>query len=327
MSHDEIATSMFGAASPLKASKRAAQHILSHARKVPLSRLLDSLEHGVSRIMSSPERVMPKARSQMLPEPPSGSLAPRRAKHQVKNFHSTRKHVIELYEAFVTRQEVEQARARASEKEKEATAATARSVVQPGAGSFVDVLKLYYPHFSRATLEMMVSDAKEGIELVDRRSFIAHAKGTYAERLRLAFVKADKDASGGLSLDEFIQTVKATGAQPPGRSASYPASDAELRSIFDAADGDGNGVLELDEFLEMCAHETWLVKAFDRIVELGVRRKLKAEEARLTTIFRHPVSPLSRCVRTPNGRKYRPGLFDLRSMHEIGETLARERGK
>ena len=61
MSHDDFATSLSGALSPLKASKRAAQHILSHARKVPLSRLLDSLENGVSRIMSSPEKVMPKA--------------------------------------------------------------------------------------------------------------------------------------------------------------------------------------------------------------------------------------------------------------------------
>ena len=130
--------------------------------------------------------------------------------------------------------------------------------------------------------------------------------------------------AGELSLDEFIQAIKATGAQPPGRSKAYPASDADLARLFANADTDGNGVLDLDEFLEMCAHHPWLVKAFDRIVELGVRRKLQAEEARLTTIFRHPVSPLSRCVKTPRGSgRRRPSLFDLRPMNEVGESLER----
>jgi hypothetical protein len=66
------------------------------------------------------------------------------------SFHSSRKHVIELYEAFVVRREVRHARSRL--READATAATARAKEAPDAGSFVDVLKLYYPHFSRATL-------------------------------------------------------------------------------------------------------------------------------------------------------------------------------
>ena len=53
----------------------------------------------------------------------------------------------------------------------------------------LDVLKLYYPSFSKATLDMMVKDAKEVMDAIDRRRFVTRAKGTYAERLRLAFSK------------------------------------------------------------------------------------------------------------------------------------------
>ena len=173
----------------------------------------------------------------------------------------------------------------------------------------------------------MIRDAKEGMDAIDRRAFIARAKGSYADRLKLAFERADKDGSGGLSVDEFIVAVQATGAQPPGRSKTYPVSERDLKALFVAADADGNGVVDLDEFLEMCAHHPWLVKAFDRVVELGVKRKLKAEEMRLLTIFRHPVSPLSRCVHSPKGSKFRPGLIHLRSTNEIGEALGRAESK
>ena len=46
---------------------------------------------------------------------------------------------------------------------------------------------------------MMIKDAKEGIDAIDRRCFIARAKGTYADRLQLAFSRADKDNSGASS--------------------------------------------------------------------------------------------------------------------------------
>ena len=84
---------------------------------------------------------------------------------------------------------------------------------------------------------------------------------------------------------------------------------------------------DFDEFLELCARQPWLVAAFERIIESGVRRKLKMEEARLTTIFRHPISPLSRLVRTPNGHRFRPGLHNLRPTEEIGDAIAAEARK
>ena len=45
------------------------------------------------------------------------------------------------------------------------------------------------------------------------------------------------------------------------------------------------------------------------------------------TLFRHPMSPLSRCVLTPGGHRFRPGLYDLRPTTEVGETLARDGSK
>ena len=56
LSHDEFARSIRGPPSPLKASKRAAQHILQRKR-VPLHSLLESLERTVCRLTSSPARV------------------------------------------------------------------------------------------------------------------------------------------------------------------------------------------------------------------------------------------------------------------------------
>jgi len=235
-----------------------------------------------------------------------------------------RKHVLELYESFVIRKDFAKDRCAGMLE----GAASADAIRHPDPGSFVDVLKLYYPTFARQTLESMIAEARDGIELIDRRKWVAGAKGTYAERLKLAFVKHDKDGSGGLSMSEFVGAVQ-TGArapQPDGNGAKAPPGSAsaaptqeELHALFAAADTDGDGVLDFDEFLELCAQQPWLVSAFDRIVELGVRRKLRTEEARLSAIFRHPVSPTSRLVKTPGGHRWRPSLFDLRPSDEVGD--------
>lgn len=311
---------------------QAAKHIMSQARRLPLKGLLDSLEQSIVRL-ASPQKVAPRPKGpgarqplkwNMPPPPPPPPGAKLKRIGSGVGFHSSRKHVCELYERYVTRGEVEEARrAAADHRITEAAEATARSKAVPEVGSFTEVLKLYYPHFSQRTLDEMVADAKEGMDAVDRRAFIARAKGNYADRLRLAFSQSDKDRSGGLSVDEFVGAVRATGAQPPGRSRSHPASHEEMTALFAAADADGNGTLDFDEFLEMVASQPWLVRAFDRVVERGVRRKLQMEEARLTTIFRHPVSPISRLVKTDEGRRFWPSLHDLRPVHEIGESLER----
>ena len=341
--------------SPLKASKMALSHIkqaaLQQARRVPVAHLLDALEESVSRLSCSPVKRLSPMKKRLTPrqplplganpsQPPPPPLAPSAAPPTLSRrgseagslsaggVFSSRKHVLELYESYVVKHELERARReRPSSREKEAAKATAKAKERPDAGSFTDVLKLYYPHFSQRTLDMMVSDAKEGIDAIDRRAFVQRAKGTYTDRLQMAFSKADKDDNGGLDVDEFVVAVRGTGAQPPGRSKSHPISERELKELFADGDSDGNGIIDLNEFLELCAHHPWLVNAFDRVVELGVRRKLKEEERRLTTIFRHPVSPLSRCVisESPSRPRYRPGLFDLRPAEEIGMALEREK--
>ena len=52
-----------------------------------------------------------------------------------------------------------------------------------------------------------------------------------------------------------------------------------------------------------------LIQAFDRIIELGVTRKLKNEQMRLQTLFAIRLAR-SRCIVSPGGRKFRPGLVD-----------------
>jgi len=238
------------------------------------------------------------------------------------------KHVVELYDSFVVREEVVKAKAIHDSSSSSAVTAPA-----PSAGSFLDLLHLYYPSFSRTTLESMVRDAREGIDAVDRRRFLIMAKGHYAARLKMAFLNCDKDKSGGLSVDEFIAAVQSTGAKPPttSKNNSTPTPKAPLspnaaartlRVLFAQADENRDGILQFDEFLELCAHQPWLVSAFDKIVEHGVRRKLRSEEARLSTIFRTPISPLSRMVMSPGGRgRFRPCMCDLRPVDEVGSLL------
>ena len=108
----------------------------------------------------------------------------------------------------------------------------------------------------------------------------------------------------------------------PSSTTSPDAAARTLRALFAQADENGDGILQFDEFLELCAHQPWLVSAFDKIVEHGVRRKLRSEEARLSTIFRTPISPLSRMVMSPGGRgRFRPCMIDLRPVDEVGALL------
>jgi len=315
--HDAFADLMKFLGSPIKASSRAAKHILGQAKRVPLHSMLDRLEAAVGVSVPSP-KIAPTRRFAIVPA-------------KVPSNHIN-KHICELYEAFVVRNEVEQSRNASGDKgSRSQSSARGKSGRQaasqpPTVDSFLDVLKVYYPTFSKATLQMMVDDAKEGLDLIDRRKFIQRAKGTLADRLKLAFSNSDKDKSGGLNVDEFVKSVEATGAHPPGYSPSRPCPKEQLsqivKKIFSDGDLNSDGILDFDEFLELCSKQPWLVNAFDRIVELGVRRKLKNEETRLGMIFRVPISPRSRLVLSPStGRKYRPGLYDLRRAEDVGSMM------
>lgn len=310
--HDMFAKAIKAGDSPLKASMRAARHVMGQAKRIPLRSMLDRLEVAVGVALPSP-KVAPARRGAIVP-----------AKLPSNHIH---RHICELYEAFVVKNEMEQ-NADGGEGSRPQSSSRGKNGSQPPTvDSFLDVLRIYYPAFTKATLQMMVDDAREGIDLIDRRKFIQRAKGTLADRLKLAFSNSDKDKSGGLSIDEFVKSVEATGAQPSGYSASRPCPKEQLsaivKKIFTEGDLNSDGVLDVDEFLQLCSKQPWLVNAFDKIVELGVRRKLKNEETRLGMIFRVPISPRSRLVLSPSsGRKYRPGLYDLRRADDVGFMMS-----
>ena len=88
--------------------------------------------------------------------------------------------------------------------------------------------------------------------------------------------------------------------------------------MFEAADTDGNGTLDLDEFLALCAAQPSIVSAFDAIVEAGLRLAEQREQMHLKSIFRQPLSPNSRCIRSPgSGLRSRPSLVHLRPIDEL----------
>lgn len=333
-------SSAYGASSPLKSTIRAVRDAADGlSRRVPLGTMLERLERAVAptfpRAPAKIAPMRPDTATTVLSKPTSRQQfgtkvsAPSVQPSTKPSYNQAR--IAELYESFMLRQEVESARVKycAADVVDGAAPSSASSLAEASKvpGTFIDVLKVYYPSFSKSTLEMMVRDAKDAIQLVDRRRFIAKAKGPLADRLRLAFVNSDKDKSGCLELNEFIDTVKRSHAQPPGYSKDKRATPDELHAIltttFTAGDVDADGCLSFEEFLEMVAKQPWLIQAFDRIIELGVTRKLKNEQMRLQTLFRHPVSPRSRCIVSPGGRKFRPGLVDLRRADEVGEVLAR----
>ena len=255
---DDFARALcMGSPSPLKASARAARSVANAAKRVPLHALLDQLERTVSQhLMTSPAKVAPRARAtgalQPSPRPEQHSGHPPLVGRGSGGDHML-KHVVELYDSFVVREEVVKAKAIHDSSSSSAVTAPA-----PSAGSFLDLLHLYYPSFSRTTLESMVRDAREGIDAVDRRRFLIMAKGHYAARLKMAFLNCDKDKSGGLSVDEFIAAVQSTGAKPPTTSKinstptpkaplSPNAAARTLRVLFAQADENRDGILQFDE--------------------------------------------------------------------------------
>ena len=65
------------------------------------------------------------------------------------------------------------------------------------------------------------------------------------------------------------------------------------------------------------------MSCFDAVVQCGLRRAGLRDENRLSSIFRHELSPSSRLVRSPrSGLRFRPGLHDLRPVHELVKEQA-----
>jgi hypothetical protein len=183
---------------------------------------------------------------------------------------------------------------------------------------FVHVLRAHYPYAPREMIEAMLSAIAPAMEAHDRRRWIARAKATQGSRLRQAFTGADADASGGLSLDEFVAAILEAQASADARSDRGPRelrqrsawTAEELRALFSDADADGNGALDVDEFLALCAEQPMVVASFDAIVDAGVRRARRRDESHGMSIFRAPRSPSKRALS-------RPSLAHLRPIHEL----------
>lgn len=131
---------------------------------------------------------------------------------------------------------------------------------------------------------------------------------------------------------QFIATVAEAEAARGEAGTSVSAQrlaelTEELTALFTEGDRDGNGKLDLQEFLELCAAHPRLVHSFETILSTGVERKRAVEVAKLQALFRQPVSPSTRCVTSPSGRRYRPSLFHLRPREEVEALVAQQHQK
>jgi hypothetical protein len=321
--------------SPRRASFRAAEHLKqSSSKSAPKSLLaaLDRLEASVLRFASEDPIFRPELARQRSRSARKASMSQLQGQRGLSCY---RTHLLSLYEMFLD--ETRGGAAVSSAPLRPQSARDSTVVLRPPT-TFIELLRLYYPSFSKETLEAMVDDCAEHIAHLDRRHWMASAKRKHADKLRLAFLKSDTDGNGGLDVNEFVSAVREAckgraRVAPVTRSASgrlmvYEAPSVdELRALFDRADADGNGVVDFDEFVTLCSEQPWLVAAFDTILETGLRRRRKTEEARLHAIFRHPVSPISHAITSPTGaRRFRPSLYDLRPTHEVGEALRSARG-
>lgn len=351
--------------SPVRTSFAAAQRIVSRAQtRVPLHMLLDQLELRASaalatRFTPSPDKwskgphfARPKGTASSRPKStaavkiaprllPASVLAPTpaavpaaapAAAPAAHRYPHVRREVHVLYENWIEQRNRQPSLVRPSsawfkQTQKAVRPARPASAAQPPPpSSFLEVLRMYYPTFSRPMLDEMLADARNGIDEIDRRRWAVRTRATQAERVRLAFDKSDKDKNGGLDLDEFLAAVQdaCDGGRVRAHASTPMPTLEELRHLFTSADADGNGVLDVDEFVALCATQTWLVAAFDKVVETGLQRRRSREHAKLSTLFRHPISPLSRAIHEPNGqRRFRPSLHDLRPTTDIGEEVAR----
>lgn len=187
--------------------------------------------------------------------------------------------------------------------------------------SFETLLRTYYRSATRAEMEAMLTLATPSMAAVDRRRWVAKTKATHERAIRMAFLMSDADGDGELSLQEFADAVaihRREGTLPNGPNGRI-LSDAELEAVFHAHDKDRNGQLDLEEFLDVVGSHPSLACEFEGILRHGVIKRIRMEERKLQTVFRSPwsISPSSRGILSPSGRRRRPSLFDLRVQDEV----------
>ena len=162
-------------------------------------------------------------------------------------------------------------------------------------------------------------------------------------------------SAGGVSVSDFLAAVntadkseQAAQLLPRGSgsraasafsaSAMSAASSAsalmleELTTVLQAAAigadayGYDMGAIEPDTLIELCGSLPRVAAIFEAAIECGEKMIREKDRARLATMYRHPVSPASRCVKSPSVRGAglrRPTLFDLRPAHEVEQLMPR----
>jgi len=195
--------------------------------------------------------------------------------------------------------------------------------------SFEALLRTYYRSASRAEMEAMLTLVTPSMVSMERRRWVVETKAKHERAIRTAFLMSDEDGDGALSLQEFANAVaihrsegtlpkqSVNGSGPNGSVGTL--SDAELESVFHAHDKDRNGKLDLEEFLDVVGSHPSLAASFESILRHGVTKRIRMEERKLQTVFRSTwsISPSSRGILSPSGRRRRPSLFDLRARDEV----------
>jgi Ca2+-binding EF-hand superfamily protein len=199
----------------------------------------------------------------------------------------------------------------------------------PQSLSFEEVLRLYYRNATPLEIDAMLALVESTREQLLRRRWICEAKAQHLDRIRQAFLMGDENGDGVLSLAEFREAVAVhNGQRLPGGAAPAQGQTGippeELEAIFARADADGSGTLDEDEFITLVASHPKLMSSFEAIIDAGIGRKLREEEKKLAKLFKAPISPRSRSVVSPSGRKRRASLNDLRSFGEVRLPMATE---
>ena len=226
--------------SPLKSTIRAVRDAAGSSRRVPLGTMLERLERAVApTIPRAPAKVAPTRASSSSTTILNKAISTNNSARRFSNAHAaieqaatircaSRNYTSPSYYAKRWRSASNVRQMRWTGRCPHPLSLAEASKVP---GTFMDVLKVYYPS-SKTTLEMMVHD--EGRHSA-RRPPQVHRKGQRPARrsLRLAFVNSDKDKSGCLELNEFIDTVKWSHAQPPGYCKDKRATRTSCTAIHD----------------------------------------------------------------------------------------------
>lgn len=167
--------------------------------------------------------------------------------------------------------------------------------------------------------------------------FLSAVRGALATAQQPSCLRSLPRGSGSRAASAVTSAVSSASSSSSAFSLELESLQASLASAADDAvqdggghGGGGGGTIGLSELLERCATHPSVVAAFDDIVDIGLNAAKDRERARLSAVYRHPVSPAKSdgrggcVVKSPSsGVRFRPTLHDLRPVHEVESRLPR----